>query len=109
MRLIVCLIVFLCALPAVAAEAWMDKAIAMIQGQSKVVEVMFNQDSQRSLWVSMVDDGTRRDGYAESLCIDLFDAGMPVGGFTVIHIWDAGAMATGSMKEIGRYECERAE
>lgn len=109
MRLIACLLAAMLASSALAAEPWMNKALDLMKEEPKVVEALFNQDSARSFWVSMVDDGSRRDGFAEYLCIVLYDAGMPVGGFTVIHIWDAGAMASGLMKEIGRYDCERSE
>lgn len=32
---------------------------------------------------------------------------MPKGGFIVIRIWDARAMAQSKMREIGKYDCKR--
>lgn len=108
MRILASMLFATVAFSAVAAEPWMTKAVRAIADQPKIIEVFFNQDSPRSLWVSMVDDGTRRDGRAEALCLDLFDAGMPTGSATVIRIWDAQAIMSGEMKEIGRFDCERS-
>lgn len=93
--------------PAVAEEPWMTRALGLLKAEPKIAESLFNQDSPRSLWVSVEDDGTRRDGYAEYLCLVLYDAGMPIGGYTVIHVYDAAAMAAGESREIGRFDCER--
>lgn len=93
--------------PAAAEPPWMTKALGLLRTEPKIVESLFNQDSPRSLWVSVEDDGTRRDGYAEYLCLVLYDAEMPVGGYTVIHVYDAAAMTAGESREIGRFDCER--
>lgn len=94
---------------AFASEPWMDKSIAALHEEPKIVEVLFNQDSAQSLWISVQDDGTRRDGFAEYACVILHDSGMPIGGFTVIHIYDAKFMAAGEMNEIGRFDCAHTE
>jgi hypothetical protein len=93
--------------PVVAEEPWMTKALGLLKVEPKVVESPFNQDSPHSLWVSVDDDGTRRDGYAQYLCLVLYDAWMPVGGYTVVHVYDAAAIAAGENREIGRFDCER--
>lgn len=91
--------------PAAAAadEAWRDKAVDLIRKEKKVVEAMFTQNI--SLWVSVRDDGTNRDGYADYICLVLGDAGMPKGDFVIIRILDAAALAKEEMKELGRSEC----
>lgn len=87
-------------------EAWREKAVQVIlNDEPKVVEAMFPNDAPNSFWVSMRDDGSRRDGFAEYLCLVMHQNGMPDGKLTVIRIWDAGAMARGDMREIGRFDC----
>lgn len=88
-------------------DSWRETALRTVLDEPSVVEAMFPNDSRSSFWASMRDDGSRRDGFAEYLCLTLFDAGMPKGEFLVIRIWDAGAMARGDMEEIGRFECSR--
>jgi hypothetical protein len=55
----------------------------------------------------MRDDGSRRDGFADYLCLVLKDAGMPKDKFVVIRIWDAFSLAREEFKEIGRSECKK--
>lgn len=86
-----------------AEEAWRDKAVTMIGEEKAVVEAMFPQP--KSLWVSVRDDGSNRDGYADYMCLVLHDAGMPKGDFVVIRILDAASLARDEMKELGRSEC----
>lgn len=93
-------------LPAVAHGAdWKDTALTDLRGEPKIVEAMFTGAS--SLWVSVRDDGTNRDGFAEYVCNSLHFAGMPQGDFYVIHIWDAAKMASGENVELGRSECSK--
>jgi hypothetical protein len=87
-------------------EAWRQKAIKAVRSEKQVVEAMFPNNSNASFWASMRDNKTRRDGFAEYLCLVLNDSGMPKGEFVVITIWDAGSMARGVMREIGRHECQ---
>lgn len=86
-----------------ADEAWRDKAVKMIGEEKAVVEAMFPQD--KSLWVSVQDNGSNRDGYADYMCLVLHDAGMQKGDFVVIRILDAASLARDEMKELGRSEC----
>lgn len=88
-------------------DAWRQKALKTIRAEPKVVEAMFPNDARSSFWASVRDDGTRRDGYAEYLCLSLIESGMPKGSFIVIRIWDARAMAQSKMREIGKYDCKR--
>ncbi len=99
----------LSALPVWSAEGlWMKSAVSNLQKEKKIVEVAFANDRPTSLWISVRDDGTRRDGYAEYACLVLAQSGMPAGQFTVIHVWDAAAMARGEQTELGRYDCEQS-
>lgn len=88
---------------AASASEWRDAALNEIRKEASVVEAMFPQSL--SLWVSMRDDGTRRDGFANYLCLILAETGKPSGDLVIVHIWDAANMARENMVEIGRTEC----
>ena len=92
---------------AVSAHAadWRDDGLAEVEKTKVVVEAMFTQPI--SLWVSVQDDGTRRDGLAEGFCLDLYASGMPVGESVIITIWDASAMAREDLVELGKFRCKR--
>lgn len=87
------------------AKDWRETATELVRQEKTVMDAMFTQPI--SLWVSMIDDGSRRDGFASYLCMVLHDAGMQSGDFVVIKIWDAAAMVREEMIEIGRYECSK--
>lgn len=80
-------------------------AVNAISDEPKVVEAIFPNNSSNSLWVSMFDDGPRRDGYAQYVCQILRDHGMPSNKLVVIRIWDATEMARENFKELGKHEC----
>ena len=84
---------------------WQLNALKAVRSEKQVVEALFTQSI--SLWVSVRDNGTPRNGYAEYLCLLLYDHSMPVGELVIITIFDAAKMASGSMQEIGRFECIR--
>ncbi|WP_156334080.1 MULTISPECIES: hypothetical protein [unclassified Shinella] len=86
-----------------ADDAWRDKAIDLIRKEKVVVEAMFPQ--RISLWVSVRDDGSRRDGLADYMCLLLSEAGMPKGDLVIIRILDAAALARDEMTELGKSEC----
>lgn len=104
-RLIVTLAIAVSLVSASLAADWREKAVETIKSEPKVVDALFTQDI--SLWVSMRDDGSRRDGFAEYLCMTLHEEGMNVGDFVIIKILDAAALAQQNTKEIGRFECEK--
>lgn len=70
-------------------NSWRLKAVDEVSKEKLVFEAMFPNNSTSSFWVSMRDDGSRRDGFAEYLCLVLKETGMPVGKFVTIRIWDA--------------------
>lgn len=86
-----------------AASDWRDAALEEVKTERAVIEAMFSQSI--SLWVSVRDDGTRRDGFARYLCLVLSDAGKPTDEFVVVHVWDAAKMARQEMVELGKAEC----
>lgn len=95
---------------AVADDAadWRARATARVLKENKrtIVDAMFPNGSSTSFWASRRADGTRHDGFAQYLCLELAAAKPPGGrAFTVIHVWDAAAMARGQLAEIGRHEC----
>lgn len=101
MRAIIAAALAAITVPALASE-WRDQAVEEILTEPKVVEAMFTQDL--SLWVSVRDDGSSRDGFAEYLCLVLSDF-RPPDEPVIISIWDAAAMARDEMKRLGRNEC----
>ena len=89
------------------ANGWKLKSAEEVRNEKSVVEAMFPDNSSSSFWASVRDDGSRRDGYADYLCLVLKDSGMPKGKFVLIKIWDAYSMTDGKFKEIGRSECKK--
>lgn len=85
------------------SQDWKNSAIDELKTEKSIVETLFTGSS--SLWVSMVDDGSSRDGFAQYVCLILIEKGMPSGDLVVISIWDAAEMARGNQKRIGRHEC----
>lgn len=88
-----------------ADDSWREGAVQIVLEEPSVVEAMFPNDAPHSFWASMLDDGTRRDGYAEYLCLTLNHSGMPADDSVVISIWDAAAMARGELRKIGEFYC----
>lgn len=68
---------------------------------STVKDAYWSQDA--SFWISMIDDGTRRDGYAQSVCQIVRDAG--VRDFVIVTAWDAVAMNRGEFRQLGKATC----
>lgn len=102
MKMIIALAAIL-ATSTAALASWPDQIIDNIRSESKVVEAMFQNDG-RTLWVSMRDDGSVRDGFARYLCLVLGDEPNPPTDFVIVHIWDAARMKD-DLVEIGYSEC----
>jgi len=88
-------------------EIWKLKALKEVRKEKSVVEAMFPENANSSFWVSMRDDGSRRDGFAEYICLVLKDNGMPSAEFIVIRVWDSNRLANDQLHEIGRNECQK--
>lgn len=96
----------LASVPALAMEPWQSTALDDIRSEPKVVEAMFPNEQSSTLWVSVRDDGTSRDGFAKYLCLSLAMAGMPEGHSVAVHVYDAARMKD-EMRELGGHTCRR--
>ena len=57
----------------------------------------------RSLYVGVIDDGTRRDGLAQSICEDA-----KLQGATLVKVVDVAIVArTGKFVELGKFLCKK--
>jgi hypothetical protein len=88
-------------------DGWHVAAAQAVAKETSVVEATFPNNSSSSFWVSVRDDGSRRDGFAEYVCLLLIEGGMPKGEFVVIRVWDAAKLAASDFRELGRFECSR--
>lgn len=88
-------------------KSWQQSTLELLGEEPKVVEAIWPNGMDGSLWVSMRDDGSNRDGFADYICLLLGDAGTPEGTRVIIHIRDATSMAREEMKEIGSSQCKR--
>lgn len=87
------------------ATGWRKDALEYIlQDNASIREALWN--GPISFWVSRDNDGTRHDGFADYLCLELRSNGMPDGDFAVIKIWSHQDMLRGDLKEIGRSDCK---
>lgn len=87
-----------------AADGWRENAVKLAVEEPKIHEALWSQDL--SFWVSVVDDGTKRNGYAQYLCFVLNDAGRPKDEIIIITVWDRAAMAKNNLKELGKATCQ---
>lgn len=88
-----------------APDGWRVEAAKAIQDEEqKVIETYWSQPV--SFWVTMKDDGTRRDGFAEYLCMSLTDYGRPEGEFVAITIWEAFERSGAGLHQLGKANCE---
>ncbi len=88
------------------AEGWSERAVAEIKKEKMVVDAIFS--APQSLWVSVTDDGSNRDGLAQYLCLVVNDQERPPNSIITISIWDAAAMARQQMKKLGQTSCEKS-
>jgi hypothetical protein len=83
---------------------WERKAIEIVRAEDQdVVDARWSQAG--TLWALMVDDGSPRDGYAETICVQIMQAGAPK-TLVFVHILDAAAAMNGEFTRIGYHECE---
>jgi hypothetical protein len=86
-----------------ANEAWRQKSISLIKNEPKVRDAIWSAPG--SLWVSVNDDGTRRDGYAEYIWLLTRDAGRPGNASFIVTIMDHKAMLQQSIRKLGTSPC----
>ncbi|MFI9653938.1 hypothetical protein ABGV17_04300 [Guyparkeria sp. GHLCS8-2] len=74
-------------------------ALNVVEAEPKVISAAWQDESLPSLLVGVADDGTRRDGYAESICLILAEQRV-YGG--VVHVLDNYAEGR---TELGKHWC----
>ena len=93
------------AMPAFAAD-WDDTVIARIPDSLPMVrDVSWGQPG--SLWLFVSDDGTNRDGLAQTACASMkYYDGTPSTDFVIIRVFDAATAAAGNGSDLlGYAEC----
>ncbi|WP_146226090.1 hypothetical protein [Phyllobacterium leguminum] len=85
-------------------EDWQKVGLEKIKGEKKVRDAIWSQGI--SLWVALDDDGTKRSGFGEYLCLVLNQAGRPKGRFVAISLLDYAAMLRQEHKELGKAICQ---
>lgn len=83
------------------SDAARQAVLAEVKSGSTTKSAMWSQDM--SLWISVIDDGTRRDGYAQYACEVVRQKG--IRDYVVVHVWDAFAMMRNEFKELGKARC----
>ena len=84
-------------------NSWRAKLLDLAKSEPKAREAIFSQ--ALSLWVSVADDGTPRDGYASYFCLLATDAGRPEGEMMIVHVWDHAFTLRGEMRQLGKAVC----
>lgn len=83
-------------------KARLSLALAVIKREKQVRDASWLNETPASLLAGVIDDGTRRDGYAESLCQVLAQNGV-FGG--IVRVMDVGAATRNEWRELGRADC----
>jgi len=79
MRIPIFALAMMVAIPAWATDLqpWQTEALKLVKAEKKVVNALWKDPVMNVLHVTMKANGTRRDGYAEYLCMLFSDAGAP--------------------------------
>ena len=67
---------------------WQAKALKIVKAEKKVLDAKWRSPESNVLYVSMAPDGSRRDGFAEYLCMTFAEAGAPEGELKSVFIYD---------------------
>lgn len=86
-------------------KPWQAKALELIKKEKKVVKAKWRRPGANVLHVAMQSDGSRRDGFAQYLCMVLPDAGAPKGELKTIFIYDPAAYKSDSGSTMGLAAC----
>ncbi len=88
-----------------AADAYRDAASEVLANDSAFFDAMWGQKG--SLWLTVSDDGSRRDGLGEYACLVLsFDTDVdPRAERVMVTILDVAAMAHGEFDVLARVPC----
>jgi len=101
------------ALPATAAEdlkPWQKKALELVKKEKKVLDAFWRMPSRNILFIAMKPDGSRKDGFAQYVCMLLADAGAPKGELKMVEVHDPATFRayrekTGSGGSMGMAAC----
>lgn len=81
-----------------------DNAMQEIMSENNVLDASWGPYKGPSLYVSVKDEGTKRDGFAQYLCLILKDHGI---SGVIIHVMNSVDMKNfNTDKDLGRYICE---
>lgn len=109
MRAWICLavaIVFLSGLAhAGQLKPWQIRAATMVQAEKKVLAAKWRDPVMNVLHVAVQPNGSRREGFAQYLCMLLPDAGAPQGVLKTIFIYDPASYKSGSGSAMGIAAC----
>lgn len=95
------------AVPALAETKpvkWQVAALKSVKAEKSVLAARWRMPETNVLWVSVAADGSRRDGFAEYLCMLFDDAGAPADELKTIFIYDPAGYKDGA-REIGMAAC----
>lgn len=92
------------ALAAPKVNAWQAKALKAIKGEKLVIDAKWRMPESNVLWVSMAPDGTRRDGFAQMLCMEFAKSGAPEGDLKTVYIYDPANYESGN-QSMGMAAC----
>lgn len=93
------------AAPGPSLEEWKSRladAMADVRKEKNVRDASWLNERPASLIAGVIDDGTRRDGYAEYLCSVLLDHDLF--GSTV-RVMDVASATRGEWRELGKADC----
>jgi len=99
--------------PAAAEEKlkpWQIKALQLLKQEKKVLDAWWRMPSRNILFIAMRPDGTRKDGFAEYVCMLLADTGAPKGKLKIVEVHDPATFQaykehTGSGSSMGMAAC----
>ncbi|SNY91430.1 hypothetical protein SAMN04515647_1651 [Cohaesibacter sp. ES.047] len=83
---------------------WQQDALKLIKSEKKVIDARWKDPVVNAMHVTMASDGTRKDGYAEYLCMLFPDVGAPK-DLKTITIYDDAAYKAGGVQSIGMAAC----
>ena len=90
-------------------KPWHENALRLVKAETKILDATWKSASANVLHAAMKSDGTRRDGFAQYLCMLFSDAGAPKGELKTVFIYDPATYEAyqngGSGSDIGIAAC----
>ena len=84
-------------------KAWQIDALDEVKAENTVLDARWRMPETNVLWVAMTPDGSRRDGFAQYLCMAL--GGAPEGDLKTIFIYDPATYKDGIGEAMGMAAC----